>query len=360
MTAIAPARTSSARLRVLVVHGSEAERQSLVDLLDADGSLQIVGSSSDWAQSMRSATQLKPDLIMMNLDTDRRGLEVIREIMREMPTPIVIVMRVPPERQRSLMAEVMNAGAVAIVHAPSEGGISSDTGRDLVSTVKNMAGVKVVRHWRGGRRSGGRAALSSPRLPKSAPHPALVAIGASTGGPPALRDLLSGLPESFPIPIVVVQHMADGFIGSMVEWLAPQCRLPIHVASAGSRLNSPAVHVAPSGHHLVIRRGALDLDDTPPVSGQRPSATVLFRSVVAAYGAKAAGVLLTGMGDDGAVGLSEMRRAGAVTIAQDEESSVVFGMPGAALRLDAASYSLPPPAIAALLLDLVRKGEGVR
>jgi two-component system, chemotaxis family, protein-glutamate methylesterase/glutaminase len=343
-------------LRVLVVHGSDTDRTALTRVLGTDPALKVVGAVADWSHGVRMAARLKPDVILMDFDDAGHGLEANHRIMQEMPTPIVMVVAGPAHVQRERLAEALGSGAIALVQTPIANGFSVEGRRELLNTVKNMASVKVVRRWSKQRSSAWRARddRSGARSERRAPQ--LVAVGASTGGPPALRDLLATLPATFPVPVVVVQHMAAGFVGGLVQWLGPQCRLPVQLAQPGARLDRPEVHVAPTGQHLVVRRGTLCLSDGPPVSGQRPSATVLFESVAEAYGAQSVGVLLTGMGEDGATGLRAMKRAGAITVAQDEASSVVFGMPGAALRLEAASYFLPPPAIAALLLELVGRG----
>jgi two-component system chemotaxis response regulator CheB len=188
--------------------------------------------------------------------------------------------------------------------------------------------------------------------------PELVAIGASTGGPAAVRDILRRLPASFPLPIVVVQHTTVGYSNNLVSWLSGASKLAVGVAQHGDALEN-RVYIAPTGRHLVVQGRRLALLDTPPVSLHCPSATVLFRSVAESCGARSIGVLLTGMGEDGAAGLLDMKRAGALTIAQDETSSVVFGMPGEAIRLGAAYHILPPDQIAAVLLEQVTRKETV-
>jgi two-component system chemotaxis response regulator CheB len=169
---------------------------------------------------------------------------------------------------------------------------------------------------------------------------------------------LTSLPAGFPLPVLVVQHMAPGFLPSMVRWLRPQCAVPIGLAASSARLEGPGIYVAPTGRHLTVRRGAIDLTDDAPVRGHRPSATRLFQAVGQEYGDRAVGVLLTGMGDDGAAGMRDLKSQGAVTIAQDEASSIVFGMPGAAIALGAADYVLPPAQIASTLIELA--GQATR
>lgn len=168
--------------------------------------------------------------------------------------------------------------------------------------------------------------------------PLIVAIGASTGGPQALRDLLSRLPADFAPPILIVQHIAAGFVPSLQSFLSAEVQLPIQVAESGQRLVGPGAYIAPTETHLEVRQRRVLLSDTPPVSGHRPSATVLFRSVAKEYGSRAIGVVLTGMGDDGAAGLVAIRNAGGRTLAQDQATSAVFGMPRAAQLTGAVEH----------------------
>jgi two-component system, chemotaxis family, protein-glutamate methylesterase/glutaminase len=180
--------------------------------------------------------------------------------------------------------------------------------------------------------------------------PEIVAIGASTGGPQALYEILGRLPASFPLPVVVVQHTTLGYSSTLVDWLTRGAQLPVRAAEHCQPLER-GVYIAPAGQHMVIQGRRIALVDAPPVSLHRPSATLLFRSVAASYSAAAIGVLLTGMGDDGAAGLLDMKRCGALTLAQDECSSVVFGMPAEAIRIGAADQVLSPEGIAAALVE---------
>jgi two-component system chemotaxis response regulator CheB len=209
--------------------------------------------------------------------------------------------------------------------------------------VKSMAAVRLVRRRR----------ASEPGVPAtpSLRFPEIVAIGASTGGPQAIRTIVANLPSDFGLPIVIVQHTTRGYAHTLVDWLRAETTLPVGIAEHGQPLNRPGIVIAPSDRHLVVEGRRLELDDAPPSSLHKPSATVLFRSVARAFGRSAVGVLLTGMGDDGADGLMEMHRTGALTIAQDEASCVVFGMPAQAIRLGAADHVLPPERIADKLLE---------
>jgi two-component system chemotaxis response regulator CheB len=340
------------RTRVLVVDDSSAQRGWLMALLDSDPDLEVAGWASNGAEAVRAAARLRPDVITMDLRMPvMDGLEATRQIMRETPTPIVLVTASIAGTDRGVISEALQAGVLAIELKPA---IGAGAARELVETVKGMARVRVIR------RTASRSHSSPPpqsRARTVSGQIELIAVGASTGGPMALQEILTSLPASLPVPVLVVQHMAAGFAHSMVEWLGPRCALPIQIAVAGQRLAEPGIYVAPTGQHLVARGRTLQLTHGLPVSGHCPSVTVLFQSVAEEYGAAAVGVLLTGMGDDGALGLCDLKRAGAVTIAQDEASSIVFGMPAAAIALDAVDHVLPPSRIGVLLESLVRRGR---
>jgi two-component system chemotaxis response regulator CheB len=345
-------------VQVLVVDDSVVQRTALMALLNADPELTVVGWATTGAEAVRATALLKPDVIAMDLRMpDMDGLEATRQILRETPTPIVLVTAeaasVSDDDQR-LMFEALAAGVLAVLTRPNAGPAGQRALLELRRTLKNMARVKVVRRWADDRLHP--PAASTSATPAAAPGstPQVVAIGASTGGPPVLRTILVGLPDGFGPPVLVVQHIADDFAVSLVDWLRPQCALPIQIAGEGQVLNQPGIWVAPPGRHMGVRGRTVALVDGPPISLHRPSATHLFQSVAREYGRAAIGVLLTGMGDDGAVGLRDLKRAGATTIAQDEATSVVFGMPAAAISLGVVDHVLPPPAIAPILLQRCR------
>ncbi len=356
-------------LRVLVVDDSELQRKLLATLFDADPDLTVVGRAVDGQEAIRHAATLRPDVITINLRMPGLdGLEVTRRIMQATPTPVVMVAAGISPEDRRLASEALAAGVLAIVAQPVPGPRGERAAAELVETVKRMAQVRVIRRWAPERGSTGQLRpvpdqlstepVNPPRPILSSPprRPALVAIGASTGGPQALQAILTRLPANFSVPIVIVQHIADGFAASVVDWLAPQCALPFQIARAGMRLDQPGIYLARTGRHLVVQGQQLALSDAPSVRGHRPSVTLLFRSVAANYGARAIGILLTGMGDDGAAGLADLREAGAITVAQDKASSVVFGMPAAAIELGVVDHVLAPPNIPALLLRLTNEG----
>jgi two-component system chemotaxis response regulator CheB len=337
------------RLRVLVVDDSATQRQVLSRLLGADAGIDVIGWASTGSEAVHAVASLRPDVVTLD---DRMplmsGLEAAREIMRETPTPIVMISAVSGDEARRLTDEALAVGVLAV---QSKRALSSGDPRavaDLVRLIKSMAEVRVVR-----RRRDPTPGFVAPRPTRDAGTPEIIAIGASTGGPQTVREILSYLPDSFPFPMVLVQHTTAGTSSTLVEWLGSMARMPVRVADQGQTLKGPGLFVAPTGKHMVVRGRRVGLEEGPPVSLHCPSATTLFRSVAAAYGPRAVGVLLTGMGDDGALGLAELRSAGALTIAQDESSSVVFGMPAEAIRLGAATHILPPHKIATVLIEQV-------
>jgi two-component system chemotaxis response regulator CheB len=261
----------------------------------------------------------------------------------------------------------VEAGALAMLPRPAGPGHPDHLAqaRELVQTIKLMAEVKVVRRWARPRPSGNGAGPTAS-APSTEPPAAtgasmrnritLVAMGASTGGPLALQTVLGGLPANFPVPIVIVQHIAAGFVQGFAEWLAQTCQRPVRLAQDQELLLAGQTYIAPDGYQLkVMAGGRVALTTDPPENGLRPAVSYLFRSVAAVYGPNAIGVLLTGMGRDGADGLKLMRTQGAVTLVQDEASSVVHGMPGEAIRLDAADYVLSLQAIQTTVTNLVMR-----
>ena len=359
------------RIRVLVVDDSAVQRAALIAILVADPALEVAGWVADGAEALPAIVRLRPDVVTMDLHMPRmNGVEATRRIMQELPTPIVMVTASATGDDARTAFDALQAGVLAIVQKPAavlagpgaSGREATRHARELVRTVKSMAQVKVLRRWAPERLqpatpavAPGRPAAPAALRPLRAPE--IVVVGASTGGPQALGVLLALLPASFPLPVLVVQHIAEGFVAGMVGWLTSCCALPVRLAASGRPAGTAGIVVAPTGQHLTVRNRTLWLTDEPPVGGHRPSATALFQSAALEYGAAAVGVLLSGMGDDGAAGLRDLKRAGAVTVAQDEASSVVFGMPAAAIQLGIVDRVLPPAAIAAMLIQLATRGE---
>ena len=342
------------RLRVLVVDDSPLQREILVNLLERDPQLEVVGWATNGAEALRAVERLRPDVITLD---DRMpimgGLAAARSIMRDQPTPIVMVSAATGPDARGLADAALAAGILAFRDKRALMSVAS--GSDLVRLIKSMAQVRLVRRRREPQVVPTHNADTS-LLPALHTTPEIVALAASTGGPQALRDIITRLPANFPWPVLVVQHTTAGYSNTLVEWLRVGAHLPMRVAEDGELLVR-GVYIAPTERHMVVRGRHIRLLDEPAVSLHRPSATVLFRSVAQAYGGRSVGVLLTGMGDDGAAGLAEMKHVGALTIAQDEPSCVVFGMPAEAIRLGAADYVLPPYRIPALLVDQISRPQ---
>lgn len=354
---MSPPNGSRQPVRVLVVDDSVTQRNALVELLNADPELTVIGWAANGVDAVQATSGLKPDVIAMDLRMPvMDGLEATRRILRETPTPIILVTAgaTSAAGEQRLAFEALEAGVLAVISKPSAGSDQRIAGLELCRTLKNMAQVRVLRRWADDRLHPVPAgAVASLSLPVGAID--VVAIGASTGGPQVLRNILVDLPIEFRAPVLIVQHIAVGFAAGLVDWLRPQCRLPIKVAVDGQTLDQPGIWIAPPGRHMGVTRRGLALVDGPPVSLHRPSATYLFQSIAREYGHSAIGVLLTGMGDDGAIGLRDLKRAGAITIAQDEATSVVFGMPRAAIQLGVVDHVLPPTAIASILLQRSRE-----
>ncbi|MEO6319235.1 MAG: chemotaxis-specific protein-glutamate methyltransferase CheB [Polaromonas sp.] len=347
------------RVRVLVVDDSPVVRELIVYLLEADPWIQVIGTAANGAEALQAVKQKSPDVVTMDYHMPTlNGLDATRQIMETHPVPIVIVSGSSARDEVAFAFRLLEAGALAVVEKPLGIGQAGHAAaaRLLVQTVKLMAEVKVVRRWPK-RIGGGSAASARPggeRQPVQAGVRGVV-IGASTGGPVVLKTILSGLPKDFPVPILIVQHIADGFAQGLVEWLARTTGFPVHLASHDAYPLPGHAYVAPSGSQMKLAPdGALVLNGDAPENGHRPSVSYLFRSVAATWGRQAIGVLLTGMGRDGAEELKLIKEKGAVTIAQDFKTSVVHGMPGVAIELNAATHILSPDEIAAVLGNLAK------
>lgn len=344
------------KIRVLVVEDSAVVREFLVAVLEADPELHVAGTARDGAEAVEAVPRLRPDVITMDIHMPRMdGLEATRRIMETCPRPIVIVSGSTDWREVVGSFDAMEAGALAVLPRPPGPGHPdhASAAAELVRTVKLMAEVKLVRRWPRPRPVAARPRAPAMGLAPESSKVGIVAIGASTGGPPVLHGILAALPRDFPAPLAIVQHMAVGFIGGFAEWLAQTSSMPVHLAAHGQSLLPGHVYLAPDGQQMtVVRGGRVVLTDGAPEHGLRPSASCLFRSVAEAYGCDAIAGLLTGMGRDGAEELKLLKDRGAITFVQDKDSSVVHGMAGEAIRLDAAMLVLPPEKIAPVLVNL--------
>jgi two-component system chemotaxis response regulator CheB len=334
-------------VRVVVVEDSRVQRAHLVRALQADGDIEVVDEVGDAGEVLPAVRTHRPDVVTMDLDIPGgSGLHAIEQIMGYAPTPILVVSASSDSSQAAVDALV--AGALEAIPKPNRWTAVHED--ELRRRVRALAGATVLRHPRG-RRSDGAARTAGTAGGTAMP---IVAMAASTGGPPALAEVLGRL-GGLKAPVLVVQHLHPDFIDGFVAWMARASALPVQPAAHGAVVQRGGVYIAPAGSHLRLgREGRLTLG-AEPRSLHRPSADVLFESVAAQAGPRAVGVLLTGMGDDGARGLLALRNAGGLTIAQDEASSAVYGMPRAAVALDAADRVLPLGDIADAVLKAVRR-----
>lgn len=352
-------KTSDMPIRVLIVEDSTVTRHLLTHILSADPGIEVLGAVESGEDALKVIKRTRPDVITMDVYLPGMdGFETTRTIMATDPVPIVVVSSSCDTRQMEVSFEALEAGALTAVNKPDGPGSLNyaQRARELVKMVKLMAEVKVIkrRHRKPEQRSPLPKTERINRLPGKKKSINLVAMGASTGGPPVLHQILSELPADFPTPIVIVQHIARGFIHGLAEWLGQSTAMPVHVAEHGQRLRPGHIYFAPDENQLTFdRQGKIRCSDGRFINNLRPSVASLFESTAEHYGTHAVAVLLTGMGKDGASELLTLKDKGAVTIAQDRETSRVFGMPGEAVRLNAATHILPSHKIAAMLIELV-------
>lgn len=350
-----PESATQRSLRVLVVDDSAVMRELLSSVLSRDATIRVA-VAADPVIAMVKMKQARPDVLLLDLEMPRlHGLNFLRKLMAEDPIPVVVCSALAP-RGTDLALRALEEGAVEIYPKPrlAESGSLDAWGVALVRTLHDAARARVSQ--RGA--VGARPAAPVPQAPERAaaarsPSHSVIAIGASTGGPDALRTVLAELPGDC-AGIVIAQHMPSGFTAALARHLDSVCAVAVQEAVDGDAILRGRALIAPGDQHmLVLRTGgvfSVSLSRGPRVSGHRPSVDVLFRSVARAAGRRSVGVILTGMGSDGAQGLLEMRKAGAVTLAQDEETCMVFGMPKEAVNLGAATRVLPLLRVAAELL----------
>lgn len=363
-------------IRVVVIDDSPTACELLVAIFQGAEGIQVIGVGHSGEDAIRLTKRLRPDVVTMDVRMPKiDGLEATRRIMCEVPTPIVIVTGSNFMRaEATLTFDALRAGALTVVSKP--GLADPETCAKVIQAVRLMSEVPVVRHWdrKDRKPSPAMPALSrvegkvegsvAPPLPMEAADDQrrvqMIGIAASTGGPGALVAVLGPLPADFPAPILVVQHVTRGFVAGLAEWLDGETPLHVGLTSHGDTPRPGEVLLPPDDYHIQVNaQGVVELCKEPPYKGLRPSANYLFHSLARAYGPRAVGIVLTGMGDDGAEGLKALRLAGGLTLAQDEQSCVVYGMPREAVARNAVDRVLTLDQIALTLSRLARPQEKV-
>jgi two-component system, chemotaxis family, protein-glutamate methylesterase/glutaminase len=342
-------------VRVLVVDDCAVTREYLTHMFNASRVLEVIGTACNGAEALRFIEEQRPDVVTMDVNMPvMNGFEATRHIMSTDPLPIVILTASWDSEQVNMGFKALEAGALAALAKPRGLGHAESPAqvRELVSTVRALSEVKLVtRRWRDGK---GSRPVERPRAPRR--NRRILAVGTSTGGPPVLQRIMSALPADYPWPVVVVQHISPGFLEGMVDWLDQGCAVRVCAARDGDLLRPGVVYLAPDDVHMVVtEEETIALLDVPADNGLRPAVGRLFQSVADVYGGSATVVLLTGMGKDGAAELKKLRDCGAATIVQNRETCVVFGMPGEAVRLDAAMHTMSPDEIADFLVAEVAR-----
>ncbi len=342
----------SERIRVLVVDDSALMRKLIPAILARESSIEVVGTAMDGAFALKKIEELKPDVVTLDLEMPRMdGMETLRLIMRRAPLPVILFSTHSKEGGYATF-KALAMGAVDFLAKPKDASSHLDEIADQL-----IAKIKVAK------RAVGRilppAVIEETAAPKKATRAALpprriIAIGISTGGPNALQFVLSQIPADFQSAIVIVQHMPEGFTEMFAKRLDECCALEVHEARSGDLLLAGRVLICPGNRHMMVRRmprgDMVILSDGPPVNGHRPSADVLFHSVAQEFGLTTVGILMTGMGDDGAEGLGAIKAAGGMTIAQSEDTCVVSGMPRAAILKGYANKIVPLDGLSAYLV----------
>lgn len=377
--------------KILIAEDSPTVTMILQKIFATDDDCQVIGVAKNGREAVEKVQILRPDIVTMDIRMPvMDGFEATKQIMQTAPTPILVISASVGKDDLNIAFNAIRAGALDIVEKP-KGNLAMDyeyIGRDLIKKVKILSGVKVFHHIGGAKNKTSDAksndktdtlSVRQPRVPAPAAEvpsvketlwrepltpksvypkllspvktPEVIAIASSTGGPSALLKLLKTLPAGFPVPVVIVQHICEGFGQGFVEWLNKECGMNVKTADRGEELQPGTIYVAPDGFHLFIDSGKIvRLSKSMPVNGLRPNATLMMESVAKVFGAASIGIVLTGMGRDGADGAKAIKEAGGFTMAQNAESCVVFGMPKETIELGVVDKILPPEKMTAELM----------
>lgn len=337
---------------MLIAEDSPTVREMLREILSSDADVEVVGDARNGREAVEKTMALRPDVVTMDIRMPLLdGFEATRQIMVDAPTPIVIVSGHYSVRDVETSFQALRLGALAILATPA-GPLSpgfEEESRELIETVKAMANVKVVRRFSERNRARPAPAIEPKRF-------RLAAVAASTGGPAALQQIFRDLPEGFPVPVLVVQHIASGFVPGLASWLNGTSKLVVKIAEDGEPLQPGHAYLAPDDHHLGVTKGLRAVvSQGDRVGGFRPSADAMFESAAAAAGSDLLALILTGMGSDGIDGLVAVRKAGGRVISQDVETSVVPGMPGSAIARNIPHHVVPLDQMARCITEMISK-----
>lgn len=356
---------NSKKIKVLVVDDSAVARDLLGYIIQLDPQLEIIGFANDGNQALTFLEHHKPDIITMDFMMPKmNGFETTRKILQRYPIPIIIITNNYKKEEAQKTFQAIEAGALAILEKPKgpQDPYFSTMAQEIIESIKLMSEIKVITrkpyfqvpHTNTANQENPQQKCTVHRELRNR-HLDLIAIGTSLGGPQALESILSNLDEDFPIPIFIVQHIANGFVQGLVDWLNGTTKLQVRLAKHGDKGTPGTVLIAPDKYHMEIAKDlTVQLIAAPPEDGLIPSVARLFRSVAKNFGNRAAGIILTGMGKDGAADLLQMRMSGAITIAESEESCIIFGMPGEAIKIGAAQHVLNLDQIPYFMMQMLR------
>ena len=353
---------TSSPIKVFLVEDSPVALTILQRVLSSNPEIQIVGTAKNGLIALEEIPRLKPNIVCTDLLMGKMdGLELTKQLMAIYPVPVLVISQVVTDNDTKKIGQLLEAGVLDVFPKPKTGFIQDyeKQKEGLVKKIKLLSGVKVF--------SKTNKSVNVPKVENVTPikfefnHNAessikykIVTIGVSTGGPKALGTIFKTLPQNFPLPIVCIQHISEGFLSSLINWLNLESLLKIKIAENGELPLAGIVYFAPEKYHLELDNlGRLIYSDAPPINNHRPAVTHTFNSIAKFYGQNTIGILLTGMGRDGVVGMENLYQTGAMTIAQDEATSIIFGMPQEAINLGVVKKVVPLHQISAVLMDLV-------